>query len=86
VNNGSGKSDVNFSGFDLMGVNSTFYVRFFLDTPAFPNGTPAVNDGREVLFLVNDGGLPLERNSSRTWHHALIGGALIGIQLLRKRK
>ncbi len=78
TNNGTGQSDVNFLGFDLNGFQSTDSVKFYLKMEG-------VNDGRENLFLVNTA-IPPQEQVPEPATYALIGGSILALQILRKRK
>lgn len=77
TNNGTGQSDVNFLGFSLVGYQATDTVSFYLHMEN-------VNDGRENLFLVNTA-VPPEEIVPEPGTYALIGAALVALQVLRKR-
>ena len=86
VSAGSGFSDVNFFGFDLTGIAGNYQVRFLLDMPIVDANTPGVNDGREVLFLLATDEVTPPNEVPEPSTYALIGGALVGLQMLRRRK
>ncbi len=78
-NKGTGYSDVTFLGFTLAGLDQNSYIRFRLKMDR-------ENAGPETLFLLGkDGGIIVLNDVPEPSTAMLLGGALLGLGLWRRR-